>query len=105
MKTQWARSFVFCLLLSWLGIAHGADEDASVGLFGGALEQVAHIIRPPTNHPPRTFTTTLKILKADGLPKEFVGREIGVAFQAPDHLRLSAKWDHQDVVACRDGQE
>ncbi len=97
--------FFFLLLLPWLSVARGADEDLLVKLFGGALEHVAQIIEPPTNQAPHTFTTTLRIVKAGGLPKEFVGHEIGVAFQAPDHLRLSTQWENQDVVVCRDGQQ
>jgi len=92
-------------LVPWLATARAEDTDTSVRLFGGALEHVARIIEPPTNQAPSTFTTTLKILKAGGLPKELVGRELGVAFQAPDHLRLSAQWENQDVVVCRDGQQ
>ena len=39
------------------------------------------------------------------MPKEVEGREFGLAFQAPDHLRIGANWDRQSYVACRDGQE
>ena len=93
------------LVLSWSIPSRGADEDGAVRLFGGALEKVARIIEPSTNQTPRTFTTTLKVLKADGIPKEFLGREMIIVFQAPDHLRISAQWDNQDIIACRDGQE
>src|SRR5208283_5015595 len=55
--------------------------------------------------PPRTFTTTVKLVKAEGLPKEAEGQELDLAFQAPDHIRLAAKCDRQSYVAARDGQE
>src|ERR1035441_4261799 len=62
--------------------------------------------RPPsTNQAPRTFTTTVKVIKADGLPKEIEGRELDLAYQGPDHLRIGAKWDRHSYVACRNGQE
>ncbi|HVV72812.1 MAG TPA: hypothetical protein VHI52_15165, partial [Verrucomicrobiae bacterium] len=107
MKTPRANSFILtlCALMSWAVAARSADEDVSIKLFGGALERVAHLIEPPTNQSPHTFTTTLRVLKADGLPKEFMGREMTVAFQAPDHLRLAAQWNNEQLVACRDGQE
>lgn len=107
MKTF--RNFVSLLsvfaLSSCLTAARAADGDVAIKLFGGALERVARIVEPSTNQPPRTFTTTLKILKADGLPKEAVGHEIRLAFQGPDHVRLSAQWANQDLVVCRDAQE
>ena len=63
------------------------------------------IVAPPTNQPLRTFTTTVKLIKAEGLPKEAEGQELDLAFQAPDHLRLAVKWDRQSYIAARDGQE
>jgi hypothetical protein len=107
MKTRRIRLLVlsFWLLIPWLVLAKGADEDTTVRLFGNALEKVTRIIEPPTNQTAKTFTTILKIVKADGIPKEFMGGEIKIAFQAPDHVRLSARWDNQDIVACRDDQE
>src|SRR5690349_16969667 len=82
-----------------------AQDDSLIKFFGGGLMRLTQIIQPPTNEPPRTFTTRLKILKAEGLPGELAGREIEIAFQAPDHLRLSAQWEHQDVVIARNQQE
>jgi outer membrane lipoprotein-sorting protein len=107
MKTS-RVGFLTCTagaLFSLLLLARGADQDNAAQLLGGAVERVARIVEPLTNQPPRTFTATFRILKADGLPKELVGREVGLAFQAPDHLRISGQWENQRLVACRDGQE
>jgi hypothetical protein len=93
------------LLEPRLVAAQAADDSSLVKYFGGALARLAQIVEPPTNEAPQTFTTTLKIVKADGLPKGLVGQEFGIAFQAPDHLRLTAQWDHQDFTIGRDGQE
>jgi len=101
-----------CLLLSllvalwpFLAPAHTDDTNSLLPVFTAALNQVAALIEPPTNQPPRTFTTTLKILKADGLPKELAGSQWALALQAPDHLRVAGAWDGQQWAACRDGQE
>jgi isopenicillin-N N-acyltransferase like protein len=74
-------------------------------VFARALTQVVGILQPTPNRAPRTFTTTLKVLKADGLPKALEGREMELAFQGPDRLRLSARWDERNYVVGRDGQE
>lgn len=85
--------------------AQQPDTNSPARLLTGALTQVAKIFEPPNNESPRTFTATLKVRKAEGLPKELQGRELTLAFQAPDHLRLATKWDGQDFVVGRDQQE
>ena len=85
--------------------AQTTGTNSPAQLFTQALTQLMAVIQPPTNLPPRTFTTTFKVLKADGAPKELEGVELEVAFQAPDHLRLSTQWEHQSYVAGRDKQE
>src|SRR5208282_2360079 len=74
-------------------------------VFTAALNHVAELVEPSTNEPARTFTTTLKILKADGFPKELLGAELALAVQAPDHARVSGAWEDQQWAVCRDGQE
>jgi outer membrane lipoprotein-sorting protein len=93
------------LLLPRISSAQETQTNSPSQLFVQAMTRLVAIIEPPTNRAPRTFTTTVNIIKADGLPKEVEGRELDLAFQAPDHLRISAKWERQSYVACRDGQE
>jgi isopenicillin-N N-acyltransferase-like protein len=93
------------LLLPRLSSAQETQTNSPAQLFARGLTQLVAILEPPTNQAPRTFTTTVKVLKAEGLPKGAEGRELELAFQAPDHLRLALKWDRQSYVAARDGQE
>jgi hypothetical protein len=101
-----------CLLL-WLlvglcplrALARAADTNSLLPVFTAALNQVAALVEPATNEPRRTFTTTLKILQADGLPKELVGSQLALAIQAPDHVRVAGAWEDQQWVVGRDGQE
>jgi outer membrane lipoprotein-sorting protein len=74
-------------------------------LFSGALEQLTQLVEPSTNQPPKTFTATLKIVRASGISKEFVDRQLEIAYQAPDRLRLATHWENEDVIAARDGQQ
>jgi len=93
------------LVLPGLARAQQTDTNAPLRLFGGALGRLMQIVEPSTNETPRTFTTILKLTKTTGLPKELAGQELSLAFQAPDHLRLSAKWDNQEYIVGRDRQE
>jgi len=91
--------------LPLLSAAQGTQTNSPTQLFTAALTRLVAIIEPASNSTPRTLTATAKILKANGLPEELVGRGFELAFQAPDRLRLSGQWDHQDFLVCRDRQE
>ena len=95
---------ILALTLPQLLPAQQPDTNSPGKLLTGALTRVAQIFEAPNNPTSRTFTATLKILKADGLPEEFLGREVILAFQAPDRLRLATKWDGQEIVAGRDDE-
>ena len=100
-----AGILALALLLTCVCPAQEAKTNSPSQLFAQALAQLTAILAPPADQAPRTFTTTVKLLKAEGLPKEAEGRQLDLAFQAPDHARLSVNWDRQSYVACRDGQE
>ncbi len=100
-----AGVLVAALLLPQISAAQQAETNSPTQVFAGALARVAAIFQPPTNEPAQTFTTTVKILKADGLPGELAGRELDLAIQAPDHLRLSAAWKRQTYIVGRDGED
>jgi dienelactone hydrolase/outer membrane lipoprotein-sorting protein len=70
-----------------------------------AVSLLAGIIEPAAGASSRTFSTSLKINRADGLPKDLAGREIELAIQPPDHLRIRAKWGREELIVCRTGQE
>ncbi len=96
---------VAVLLLPRIAAGQQAQTNSPTEVFAGALARLAAIFQPPTNEPARTFSTTVKIVKAGGLPKELAGREVDLAIQAPDHLRLSAEWDQQTYIVGRDGED
>jgi isopenicillin-N N-acyltransferase-like protein len=92
-------------LWPFLALARTDDTNSLLPVFTAALNQVVELVEPASNQPPRTFTTTLKILKADGFHEELSGHQIALALQAPGHLRLAGAWDDQQWVVGRDGQE
>ena len=74
-------------------------------LFKAALQKTASLVEPPQGSEPRTFSTRLDIMKAEGLPKELSGRSASLAVQAPDRLTLSAEYKDKIYAAGRDQQE
>jgi len=93
------------LLLPQIATAQQVPTNSPTEVFAKALTRLAAIVQPPPNEPARTFSTTVRIVKAGGLPKELAGREFELAIQAPDHLRLAAEWEEQRYIVGRDGQE
>ena len=93
------------LLLPRISLAQDTSTNSPATFLVQAVNQLVAILEPPSDKPARTFTTTLKVVKAEGLPKEAAGREVELAFQAPEHLRIAAQVEGYNIVACRDGQE
>ncbi len=93
------------LLLPRLSPAQPSETNSPVRVFAGALARVALIVEPAKDAPPRTFTTTVRIVKAGGLPKELLGREFSLALQPPDRMQISAEWDGQRYLVGRNGPE
>jgi len=52
----------------------------------------------------QTLTAGLRFIKTDGLPREAAGATVDIAYQAPDHLRVSGSASGFDVAVGRDGQ-
>lgn len=93
------------VLLPHLCLARQSETKVPARLFADALVRVVRLVEPTNTESPRTFVTSLKVIKADGLPKELIGQSFDLAFQAPDHLRLSAQWEGQKFIVGRVQQE
>ena len=89
-----------CLFLP----AQDAPKPTAAALFGEALLKLATLIEPPAGPPAPTVSATLKISRADGLPKDLLGRELDFAWQAPSRLRLNAEVNGDRYSAGRDGE-
>src|SRR5438552_14883375 len=105
-----ATRLAFCLtplalVLASPSFAQTPQTNSPMRLFGSAIIRLTRIIEPHTNEPPQTFTVKLRLLKAEGLPKELAGQQLDLAFQAPDHLLLSGDFEAQQFSVCRHGQE
>lgn len=84
--------------------AHADSADAQQ-VFTKAWNQALSVAAPAVDVAPQTFSTTLKIVQAAGLPREVIGREATLAFQAPDRLKLSATVDGETYSVGRNRSE
>jgi outer membrane lipoprotein-sorting protein len=107
MKATRHILWLLCIALSLQQpvFAQATDSTPPAEVLSAALAKVAGVLQPPAGEPARTFTTTVRIARAEGLPADFAGRELELAFQAPDHLRLKATWSRDNFLLGRDGQE
>ncbi|MFM8470104.1 MAG: hypothetical protein ACKODH_09065, partial [Limisphaerales bacterium] len=92
------------LLAALHASAQETPKPTPAALFGEALLKLAALVEPTADAPAQTVSATLKISRADGLPKDLLGRELDFAWQAPNRLRLSAELNGDRSTAGRDGE-
>ena len=97
----WLLTFIAS---TFLGATQETPPKQPQEIFASALLKIAGVIEPAAGAPAQTFSAQLKVVKADGLPKELIGRTAELAYQAPDHLRLSALLDGHPYSLGRDRQ-
>lgn len=98
-----ARSFWVVLLL--VGMAPGLWGQESLppqALFTMAVQRMASLF-DATNR--QTFSATLEVVKAEGLPGELLGQQVRFGMQAPDRIRAEALVKKERFLAGRLGQE
>src|SRR4051812_49180784 len=102
------RIFSFLLpLLIISNFAQAAQNEAKKPeeILKATIARLTTIIEPPANARSKTLTTQLKLIRADGLPNQVNGATIELAFEAPDHLMLTAKANNDTYQVARDGQQ
>ncbi len=104
MKLLCVPTLSLCLALTLTARAQEAAP-TPVALFSAAVKQLTALVEPAAGAPELCFTATLKLTKAHGAPDVLIGRELDLAFQAPDRLRLSADVNGTRASLGRDGQE
>ena len=94
-------------LLSFALLVRAAETPTQTPseLLTATLAKIASLVEPPDGAPAQTFSTDLKIVKADGWPKSMVGQTLTLAFQAPDRFTFSASLGEKAYAAGRNGQE
>ena len=106
MKTF--RSLAGSLLLGGFlaaSISASAATNSPTELFANGLLKIVQAFRTQTGDTSQTFTAGIRIHKADGIYPALAGHEGTLAFQAPDLLRVTTRWDNTDYSAGRNHQE
>lgn len=101
----------YLLLAAMLAWPLSAEQPTTkpVQLVNAALSNLAAIVEPPPGAEARTFTATIRLTRAGGLPREAANSSVQVAYQAPDRagivLKLAGKDNQQQMLAAaRDRQ-
>jgi isopenicillin-N N-acyltransferase like protein len=81
------------------------QEDAPTPrhIFAQALARWANLLEGKEGAG-QTIVAQINVVKAQGLPKDATGATADIAFQAPDHVRISGQAAGFDVVVGRDRQ-
>src|SRR5690349_5288461 len=89
------RRMLCCVLplLMICTIARAAQNEAKKpdDILKSAIARLTAVVEPAANAKPKTLTTQLKITRAEGLPSQAKDAIVDIAFEAPDHLMLTAK--------------
>lgn len=93
----------FIAVLIWVRPLSGADAGGSPTEALAAMLQRVEGLFDPTNT--QTLTTTLEVVRQEGLPKELAGRRAEVMVQAPDLLRVKIEIEKQTFETGRNHQE
>jgi isopenicillin-N N-acyltransferase-like protein len=102
LLTMNRRCFLSALVL--LPAVAWADQKTTPSeIFTAAVENLASIYEPGVKTEPRTFSTTLRVVRAP--MKEVAGRSAKIAYQAPDRFLLSADVGDQSYRVGRAGNE
>jgi hypothetical protein len=106
MKPCLKRSLpVLILLCAQLVRAEDTPARTPADILRDTLQNLVAILEPADGAAPKTFTAQLDVLKAEGLPKEVMGRSATLGFQAPDRLTLAADVKGKTYSLGRDRQE
>ena len=82
--------------------AEEASTKTPSEILAATLAKIAGIIEPASGTVAQTVSARLEILKAEGLPKQVAGQSATLAYQAPDHLVVSADVSGKHYALGRD---
>ena len=81
-------AFTFFQAITTRAEPQPATQPAAV--VNAAIDRVAGLLRVPESGAAPVFSATVKVTRAEGLPKELNDASVELAVQAPGHLFLNA---------------
>jgi hypothetical protein len=85
--------------------AEAQDRPEAGVVFSNAVDQLLGLIEPAPGQAAQTLSAKVKVTKAEGLMREAQDATAAFAFQAPDHLRVTAKVAGETYAAAQNGPE
>lgn len=85
--------------------APAARQPKPAEVLADVLRRWADVVEPRPGQAAQTFSTTVTVTRAEGLPKELNGATLDLAFQGPDRLRVTASVRDAKYALGRIGQE
>lgn len=82
----------------------GATNSPAI-ILGNTLARVASLLEPAPGAATETLSAQLKLVRAQGVPKELAQAQATVALQAPDRLRVEARMGERTYSLGRHGQQ
>ncbi|MCX8155347.1 MAG: C45 family autoproteolytic acyltransferase/hydrolase [Verrucomicrobiae bacterium] len=110
MKSRWlglALAFVFTCS-GWLPLraqTTPAVSNSPAILLGNALAKVAALLEPSPNTPAETWSAQIKLVRAQGIPKELAEAKLNLAIQSPNRARVEVQANGHTYALGRQGQE
>ena len=110
MTAPWFRfrlTSTWVVALAMLALARAQETPAKSPqeILGAAVGKLAALIEPATGAKPKTLSTALHIVEAEGLGKGLAGRTVQFAFQAPHFLALTVEIEGRELQFGRDRQD
>lgn len=94
--------FVSLPALVWL-VPRASAEESPRHILSDAVARWADLIEGRQAAAPQTLLARIRLIKADGLSRQFAGLTADLAYQAPDRLRVTAAAPDLNVSFGRDG--
>ena len=95
---------VLCIF-AWCAQAENETPKTPTELLTSALQRIVAIVEPGPDAPRKTFVSEIEFVKTEGLPKALADQTASIAFQGPDHLKISAHYKSKVYSAGRNGQQ
>src|SRR5688500_182875 len=102
ISRTFSMSAVALTAAGFLGFQVFTDLSPEQKVLKGALVQAAKVL---SEQNATSLTTTIEVLRGEGLPKELKNAKAEIATAFPDRLRITVEIDGKPVIVGRKGDE
>src|SRR5688572_1717699 len=102
-RTAFVAIVAFAFVQTFAARANPQATTQPAAVVNAAIDRVAGLLRVPESGAAQVFSATVKVTRAEGLPKELNDASVELAVQAPGHLFLNATVRGSQYTAARAG--